>query len=46
MCTHHYFNIDKARRELGYHPSVSVDDGIELTCRHLDATGQVASARR
>lgn len=38
MCTHHYFSIDKARRELGYHPAVSVEDGIERTCRHLEAT--------
>lgn len=45
MCTHHYFSIDKARRELGYDPSVSVAEGIELTCRHLEATGQVASAQ-
>lgn len=42
MCTHHYFSIDKARRELGYDPAVSVEEGIERTCRHLEATGQVA----
>ena len=41
MCTHHYFSIEKARRELGYNPSVSVDEGIERTCRHLEATGAV-----
>jgi len=41
ICTHHYFSIEKARRELGYEPSVSVDEGIELTCRHLEATGAV-----
>lgn len=39
MCTHHYFSIEKARRDLGYNPSVSVDEGIELTCQHLEATG-------
>lgn len=38
MCTHHYFSIDKARRDLGYDPSVSVDEGIERTCQHLEAT--------
>ncbi|KPK15879.1 MAG: NAD(P)H steroid dehydrogenase [Myxococcales bacterium SG8_38] len=38
MCTHHYFSIEKARRELGYSPSVSVDEGIERTCRHLEST--------
>ena len=39
MCTHHYFSIERARRELGYDPKVSVDEGIELTCRNLEATG-------
>jgi sterol-4alpha-carboxylate 3-dehydrogenase (decarboxylating) len=38
MCTHHYFSIDKARRELGYEPAISVDEGIERTCRHLEST--------
>lgn len=38
MCTHHYFSIDKARRELGYDPAVSVDEGIERTCQHLEST--------
>jgi sterol-4alpha-carboxylate 3-dehydrogenase (decarboxylating) len=41
MCTHHYFSIEKARRELGYNPSVTVDEGIERTCQHLEATGAV-----
>ncbi len=41
MCTHHYFSIEKARRELGYNPSVSVEEGIELTCKHLEATGAI-----
>ncbi|MEZ4287681.1 MAG: NAD-dependent epimerase/dehydratase family protein [Polyangiales bacterium] len=37
MCTHHYFSIEKARRELGYDPKVSIDEGIELTCAALNA---------
>ena len=41
MCTHHYFSIEKARRELGYNPTVSVDEGIERTCQHLEAAGLV-----
>jgi len=41
MCTHHYFSIEKARRELGYNPRVSVEEGIERTCQHLEATGAV-----
>ena len=37
LCTHHYFSIDRARRDLGYAPRVSIDEGIELTARHLEA---------
>jgi nucleoside-diphosphate-sugar epimerase len=37
MCTHHYFSIERARRELGYSPRVSIADGIERTARHLEA---------
>jgi nucleoside-diphosphate-sugar epimerase len=39
MCTHHYFSIERARRELGYAPKVSVTEGIERTCQHLEETG-------
>lgn len=41
LCTHHYFSIDKARRDLGYDPKVSIADGIELTCQHLQDSGAV-----
>ncbi len=41
MCTHHYFSIEKARRDLGYNPAVSIDEGIERTCQHLEAIGAV-----
>lgn len=41
MCTHHYFSIDKARHDLGYNPKVSVEEGIERTCQHLEAIGAV-----
>ena len=41
MCTHHFFSIEKARRELGYDSKVSIDEGIEITCRHLEETGAV-----
>ena len=39
MCSHHYFSIDKARRELGYDPQVSIAEGIERTCAHLREVG-------
>jgi nucleoside-diphosphate-sugar epimerase len=35
MVRHHYFDISKARRELGYQPRVSLDQGIRLTCAAL-----------
>lgn len=41
MCTHHYFSIDKARRDFGYDPKVSIEEGIELTCAHLQSIGAV-----
>lgn len=37
MCTHHYFSIAKAQRDLGYRPAVTVEEGIERTCRALGA---------
>jgi sterol-4alpha-carboxylate 3-dehydrogenase (decarboxylating) len=40
MCTHHYFSIERARRDLGYVPAVSIADGIERTARHLEQIGQ------
>ena len=41
MCTHHYFSIEKARRDFGYDPQVSVDEGLERTCAHLRESGAV-----
>ncbi len=39
MCTHHYFSIDKAKRELGYRPAVSIEEGIDRTAQHFLAHG-------
>jgi nucleoside-diphosphate-sugar epimerase len=41
MCTHHYFSIDRAQRDLGYVPAVSTDEGIRRTVAHLRATGAI-----
>ncbi|MFT6397747.1 MAG: sterol-4alpha-carboxylate 3-dehydrogenase (decarboxylating) [Bradymonadia bacterium] len=41
MCSDHYFSVDKARRDFGYVPTVSIDEGIRLTIQHLRATGQI-----
>lgn len=35
MCTHHYFSVAKAARDLGYRPGVDLDEGIARTCAHL-----------
>lgn len=39
LCTHHYFSIDKARRDLGYEPKVNIEEGLERTVAHLRETG-------
>ena len=40
MCTHHYFSIEKAQRDFGYAPHVSLEEGILRTCAALKAEGQ------
>lgn len=39
LCTHHYFSIDKARRDLGYDPKVTIREGIRRTAGWLRETG-------
>lgn len=38
MCTHHYFSVERARRELGYEPGVSIDEGIRRTVAWFNET--------
>jgi sterol-4alpha-carboxylate 3-dehydrogenase (decarboxylating) len=38
MCTHHYFSIDKAKRDLGWAPAVNLSEGIQRTVAHLRET--------
>ena len=35
MCTHHYFSIEKAKRDLGYDPQISIDEGVRRTVAAL-----------
>lgn len=35
MVTDHYYKIDKAYRDFGWKPKVSLDEGIKLTVEHL-----------
>lgn len=44
LCTHHYYRVDKAGRDLGYHPAVSVSEGIERTVSWLADRGYAAQA--
>lgn len=39
MVRHHYFDIGKARRELGYVPKVGLNEAIRLTCQELRRQG-------
>jgi sterol-4alpha-carboxylate 3-dehydrogenase (decarboxylating) len=39
MVKHHYFAIDKAGRDFGYKPRVSLAEGIRRTCEHLKRQG-------
>lgn len=41
MCTHHYFDIGKARERLGWTPRVDLDEGIRRTAAALRAEGAV-----
>ena len=41
MVTHHYYSIEKARRELGWEPKVNLDEGIRLTVEALRNDVQV-----
>src|SRR2546430_12038932 len=40
LATSHYFDISKARRELGYEPRISTDEGLERT---ITAIGRMRS---
>ncbi|WP_199698951.1 hypothetical protein [Oleomonas cavernae] len=37
MVTHHYFSIEKAKRDFGWTPKVTLAEGIRLTAKELVA---------
>jgi len=39
MCTHHYFSVEKARKDLDYNPAINIDEGIRRTVAHLREQG-------
>lgn len=41
MVTHHYYSIEKAYRDFGWRPAVSLTEGIKLTVADLRAKGWV-----
>lgn len=41
MCTHHYFSIEKAKRDFGYTPAIDIDEGIARTIQHLRDAGTI-----
>ena len=44
--THHYYNCDKARKELGYVPVVSLEDGIKQTVEFYQKTEAAAAIQK
>ena len=42
MCTHHYFSIERARKDLGYEPAINIDEGIRRTVLHLRESGALS----
>jgi sterol-4alpha-carboxylate 3-dehydrogenase (decarboxylating) len=38
MVTHHYYSIDKARRDLDWEPRISLEQGIRLTAAALESS--------
>jgi len=44
MVTHHYFNIEKAKRELQWLPKVTLAEGIRLTVKELGLRAPPAGA--
>lgn len=39
MVTHHYYSIEKARKDFGWQPKVSLEEGIKLTVEDLRKKG-------
>jgi hypothetical protein len=35
MARHHWFSNERAANDLGYHPPVSLQRGLELTCDYF-----------
>jgi nucleoside-diphosphate-sugar epimerase len=44
LATAHWFDLSAARRDLGYEPSVSLDEGLRRLAAHLAAGGEPAPA--
>lgn len=44
LATSHYFDISKARRELGYEPRISTEDGLERTIKAMQFRGQISQS--
>ena len=42
LSTAHWYDISAAKRELGYQPKFSIDEGLELLGRHFETAGHTA----
>ena len=43
LATAHWFDISAARRDLGYEPDISIDEGINRLARSLQSSASVAA---
>ncbi len=45
MARDHYFDISAARRDLGYHPAIGIEEGLEKLRQHYRESGTLGPAR-
>jgi len=41
LAKNHFFNIDAARRDLGYEPAINIETGLNQLVEHLNKTGAI-----
>ena len=39
LAKNHFFNIDAARRDLGYEPAINIESGLDQLVEYINRTG-------